>query len=355
MNALRATAFAIAVLLTVAQVAFAQAPVRYVEIIHAATAQVVFTEDGQQGLFGDAEIAYGEMRLVASEITFDSETQLVKLSGQVRLTAPEFTLDAASCEADLSSGVITANGGLQFLYTAQGVTATSDSGTLSLNMADYQPLRAELSGNVKAIWSEGLELSGKVLRYDFAEALCVLENGFKAVINSKLLTGQASELTGGDVTVAGSRAFLKTEGENPRKLLLTSSDVTLSAPRLSVSGSSLTANFAVEEETSSGVEQALFSVRGSDTMPVNGWLLDSDGNTISFHAKSMEKKMGSCELVLSGDVEVKGREFSLAAQTVVAVPEGKGVRVTIPERFRVDLAPELFEGRKADASEQLTG
>lgn len=355
MNALRTAALAIGVLLIAAQAVFAQAPARYVEIIHAATAQVVFTEKGQQGVFGDAELAYGEMRLVASQITFDSMTQLVKLSGQVRLTAPEFELTAAQCEADLSSGVLSAGGGLQFAYAAQGVNATSDTGTLSLDMATYQPLSAELCGNVNAVWAEGLELSGEVLHYDFGEALCSLEKGFSAVIHSRMLSGQTGELTGGDVTVTGSRAFLKTEGENPRKLLLTSSDVTLGAPRLSVSGSSLAANFAVDEDNRSDVEQALFSVRGSNTTPVSGWMLDSEGNMISFRAKSMEKKMGSSELVLSGDVEVKGREFSLAAQTVVAIPEGKGVRVTIPERFRVNLAPELFEVKEADVSEQPTG
>ena len=354
MNAQRTAALTIAVILIAAQTALAQAQVRYVEIIHAATAKVVFTENGQQGVFSEAELAYGEMRLSASSITFDSLSQMVTLEGDVRLSGPDFTLEAPKCDANLLSGVLRADAGIKLDNSAQGVSASAVLGTMTLDMETLQPRSAELSGDVKASWQEGLELAGASLYYDFREELCTLDQGFTAIIKAGLQSEQASALTGGDISISGDRAFLKTEGEKPRRLLLTASAIKLSALRLGIAGDSLASNLTVEKGAATGIEQALFSVRGTDTSPVSGWLLDSDGNRISFSAQSVDKRIGTSELVLSGNVDVSSPDFSLSAQTVVAVPEGDGVRVTIPERFRVDLAQELFQIKEPDVSEQPT-
>ncbi len=342
-------------LLLAAQPSLAHQAGRFVEVVSAATAQVVFTEVGQRGIFLDAELAYGGMRLLASQVEFDSLTQKVTLSGQVRLAGPEYEMTTARCEADLSTGVLRAAGGLSLSYKAQGVSAASDTGALLLDINTLQPRSAELLGNVSAAWEEGLELSGKQLHYDFDGQLCTLDDGFTAVIAGPLFSEQTQRLTGGGMTIRGNKAFLKTEGVHQRRLLFTASEITVKAERLGVAGNSLAANLAAEKGAGSGVEQTLFVISGSESAPVKGWLLDNEGNVINFSAQSVEKKMGSTELVLSGSVSVAGKEFSLSANVVVAVPEGSGVRMTIPDRFRVELAPGLFQGEERSAGAKPTG
>jgi hypothetical protein len=88
---------------------------------------------------------------------------------------------------------------------------------------------------------------------------------------------------------------------------------------------------------------------------VSGWLLENTGECINFSALSLTKMMGSTELQLSGSVEICGNDFSLKAERVVARPEGDGIRIEVPQRFRVEMSPELFQQEEGEEGRQPTG
>jgi lipopolysaccharide export system protein LptA len=332
-----------------------QQPARVIEVIYAATAEVTFTQGSQHGVLTGAELVYGDMRLKAATIEFDSQGEVVDLSGDVSLVSPEMELTAPRCRAELSAGVITAPEGITLTNKVQHVTASGNNGKVLLDNATFEPVSAELTGNAQVRWEEGLQLDGQQMQYSFADRLCSLTDGFIATVASSLLSSSFAGVAGGGLTMTGSKAYVKVEEGDVRRLLLTALEVQVSSPRMAIAGPNLAANLSAAKDQNASLEQALFMVTGTPGLPVSGWLLDSTGSCINFSALSLVKQIGSTELLLSGNVEISSNDFSLKADSVVATPEGDGVRINVPQRFRVNMSPELFKQDEGAAGQQPTG
>lgn len=313
------------------------------EIVRAATARIVFREGQHVALFTGAELAYGELTLIAESIEHNSAERTVALSGAVQLRAPDYSLNTVKCFVDLATGYVLADSGLELVNTTEGVTLKADRGSFWAEPKGNRALRAELAGNVAAQWDEGITLQGAFLESDFEQRVHALTGDFTATVSPALLPPPLDKLSGGELRLAGRDLTVRLEEGMPQLFHLATSTVRIDGENLGLSGPDLKARLTLADEGELLAENGMLRLSGSASEPVSGWLLDEQGERVSFSAQSAEKAAGSNELVLKNDVLVAGSDFCLRAQAVSVFREEQGFRVTIPQRFRVVIPPEVFQ------------
>ena len=314
-----------------------------IEIVRAATARIVFSEGQHLALFTGAELAYGELTLAADSIEHNSAKRTVALAGTVRLQTPEYSLDTAECFVELATGRVTAEGGLELANTAEGVTLKADRGSFWAVSTGDRVLRAKLSGNVSAGWDEGITLHGSILETDFELRTHTIAGGFTGTVSPVLLPPPLDSLSGDEMNLSGRDLTIRQEEGMPQIIHLAASAVRISGESLGFSGPDLRARLALTDESEMLAENGMVHLSGPPSEPVSGWFLDWQGERLSFSAQSVEKSADASELMLKNDVQVTGPDFSLHAQTVSVLQEEQGFRVTIPQRFRVVISPEVFQ------------
>lgn len=323
------------------------------EITRAATARIVFREGQHVALFTRAELAYGELTLMAESIEHNSAERTVTLSGAVRLRAPEYALNTVNCSVDLASGHVVADGDFELVNITEGVTLKADRGSFWAEPTDNRVLRAELAGNITAQWDEGITLQGGLLESDFEQRVHALTGDFTATINPALLPPPLDRLSGGVLSLTGRDLAVQLEEGIPQVFHLAANAVRIDGERLGLCGTDLKARLALTAEGKPLAEDGMLRLSGSASEPASGWLLNEQGERVSFSAQSVEKAAGANELILKDNVQVTGLDFCLYAQEVSVFQEDQGVRVTIPQRFRVVISPEVFQIRNSvsDSSE----
>ncbi len=323
------------------------------EITRAATARIVFREGQHVALFTGAELAYGELTLMAERIEHKSAERTVTLSGAVQLRTPEYALNTVKCSVDLVTGHVVADGGLELVNITEGVTLKADRGSFRAEPTNYRVLRAELTGNITAQWDEGVILQGGLLESDFEQRVHALTGDFTATISPALLPPPLDKLSGGQLGLIGRDLAVRLEEGMPQVFHLAASAVRIDGERLGLYGPDLKARLALTAEGRPLAENGMLCLSGSAGEPASGWLLDEQGERVSFSAQSVEKAAGTNELILKDNVQVTGLDFCLYAQAVSVFQEDQGVRVTIPQRFRVVISPEVFQIRNSvsDSSE----
>jgi len=315
------------------------------EIVRAATARIVFREGQHVALFTGAELAYGELTLIAESIEHNSAERTVALSGAVHLHTPDYSLSTAKCFVDLATGHVLADSGFELVNATEGVRLEADRGSLWAEPRDNRVLRAELTGNVAAQWDEGITLRGGFLESDFEQRQHALTGDFTATVRPTLLPPPLDELSGGELSLTGRDLTVRLEEGIPQVFHLAASAVRIDGESLGLSGLDLKARLTVADEGELLAENGMLRLSGSASEPVSGWLLDEQGERVSFSAQSVEKAAGVNELVLKSDVRVVGPDYILRAHAVSVFQEEQGFRVTIPQRFRVVISPEVFQIR----------
>jgi len=314
------------------------------EIIRAATARIAFCEGRHVALFTGAELSYGELTLVADSIEHNSAERTVALSGAVCLRTPDYSLNTEECFVDLSTGRVTADRGLELANVTKGVTLKADRGGFWAEPKGNRVLRAELSGGVTARWDGGVTLQGGLLEADFEEQVHILTGDFTATVGVSLLPPPINELAGSELSLTGRDLTVRLEEGMPQVFHLAASAVRIGGEGLGLSGPDLIARLALSDGDEPLAESGMLHLSGSSSEPVSGWLVDKQGERLSFSAQSVEKAAGTGELILKNDVRVAGPDFSLHAQAVSVIQEEQEFRVTIPQRFRVVISPDVFQG-----------
>jgi len=317
------------------------------EIVRAATARIVFREGQHMALFTGAELAYGELTLIAERIEHNSLEQTVTLSGAARLHTPEYTLNTAECSVDLATGHVSADSGLELINSAEGVTLTAERGSFWAEPAGNRVLRAELAGGIIAQWDKGITLQGGLLESDFVRREHFLAGDFTGTVSPALLPPPLSKLSGGELILAGRDLTARLEEGMPERFHVAASAVRIDGEKLGLCGPDLKARLTLADDGEPLAENGMLRLSGPAGEPVSGWLLDEQGERVSFSAQSIEKAAGSNELVLKKDVLVTGPDFSLRAQAVSVFQEEQGFRVTIPQRFRVVISPKALQMRSS--------
>ncbi len=340
-----------------AQVAYAQnsAQPRRLDIVHSASAHIVLAEGRELAVFTDADLAYEELSLHADRVEYDSGTETVVLSGNVDLAGPDYGLTAPACTIALREGLVSAADGVSLTVVREGVTASAQRGDLEWEPATYQPLRATLAGEVSAEWKQGVTLQGQEMSFDFTGHHCSVTAGFTAFLPSSLLSESLRRLMGEGLQLAGENLFVQIEQGESRRMLLTANLVEVTGAGAGVRGSNLTANFALDDDDETALEQGFFSLTGSSEDPVIGWYHDERGTRMDFSAQGLTKPFGCAELTMGNNVRIVGDNFVLCAKRVLVAPAGEGVRVRIPERFRAEISPEVFRAESEAGSPATSG
>jgi hypothetical protein len=335
--------------LTVHLPAFAADSPPSLHIVHAATARIVFREGKHIARFTDAELAYGDLKLFAEQIEHDSSQRTVDLTGGVLVQSPEYSLNAQKCSMNLATGHITADGAIELVNVPEGVTIRGEHGSVRVEPATHRVLKVELAGNISAEWDKGVMLQGSMLESDFNLRIHKMAGDFTAVVDTRLLPPPLSGLSGGGLTLTGNSLILQAEEGAPQMLSLSATAVEVNGDKLGLYGPEFKARLALAADREVTAKDGMLQLSGSEGDPASGWILDEEGRQTSFSALHVEKAMGTAELILKSSVLVASPDFSLHADSVSIAQKGQSFSVSIPERFRIAISPEVFRNRSQEA------